>query len=189
MDTQINSKVLIVIPAIPTDDRVWDVADLYESRSEFPCKVKVVFDTLKKDWVAIQNEEFRKSSDFSYYVYGCSDFYPGKGWLKKGFEYIEQGYKLVAFNDGRFFGEIATSGLVERKWAEQNYGGDLFHKGYKHHFADKELSVIAHKQNIMGYNPNAVLFEVDLEREKTGKKRLISEDFRKYKTRKRESLF
>jgi len=142
------------------------VALIHLVRAGMPCEVILI---IQQDgwsgWVALHNWAV-KNLDFDYYCYSCGDYYPGKAYLKMAYEIaIQEGRKLIAFNDGKWGGYIATAGLVEKKWMEKNYDGDLFYSGYKKHYADTELSMIAMEQDVMGYCPDAVLIEIDFEKD------------------------
>jgi len=115
--------------------------------------------------VAVHNQEFRRLSN-PYYLYSCADYFPGRNYLRIAWEAMqEHNAYLVGFNDGKWRGGIATVGLVRREWAEQNYGGDLFFPGYKCHGADDELTNLAMRDGVYHYEPDAVLVEVDYEKD------------------------
>src|SRR5207244_12702181 len=98
--------------------------------------------------------------------YVAQDAFPGRYWLRfalTAFEKPEN--KLVAFNDGKWFGKLASYGIARRDWAEKVYGGALFFPQYRRHYADAELSLIAAQEKGLGYVPNSVLIEVDWAKE------------------------
>jgi len=76
------------------------------------------------------------------------------------------GAGLLAFNDGKWTGRMASFGLADRHWLQGIYGpGNLFHAGYRHHYGDVELSLIAREQKRYVYDANAVMIEVDYAKE------------------------
>lgn len=164
-------KILIIIPTRPED--VWDAtrtAELHKSRSRLDptdsVDVKLMIDYEKIGWVAMINKTVRNNPDYDYYLYSCADYLPGKGYLYMALNDAKKGWKMVAFNDGKWQGRIATVALVEKNWMQKNYHGDMFYKGYKSHFADTELTILAISDKVMIYNPFAVLMEIDYDKEK-----------------------
>ena len=73
---------------------------------------------------------------------------------------------LFAFNDGKWFGQLAGFGLVRRSWVNRLYDGALFHPAYHQHYADTELTLIARQQGALLHDPNALLIEVDPQKDK-----------------------
>jgi hypothetical protein len=72
---------------------------------------------------------------------------------------------LFAFNDGKWQGMLASFGMVNRHWAEQNYNGDLFKPTYHRHYADVELTLLAMEQGMYRSDARSVLVEIDWEKE------------------------
>jgi hypothetical protein len=62
---------------------------------------------------------------------------------------------------------LAAFGLASRAWAAANYAreageqGPFFHPSYQRHYADAELTVLAHHAKGYVYEPHSVLIEVD----------------------------
>jgi hypothetical protein len=96
-------------------------------------------------------------------AYVAEDAFPGRYWLRFALaemaRHPEAG--LLAFNDGKWFGQLAGFGLVRRRWLAPLYGGLLFHPGYERHYGDTELTIVALQQRALAYHPHAVLVEVD----------------------------
>lgn len=96
-------------------------------------------------------------------VYAAQDAFAGRYWLRTALACLkahpEKG--LLAFNDGKWFGHLAGFGLARRSWLDSVYGGDLFFRGYRQHYGDTELSVVAAQQGALAYDPHAMLIEVD----------------------------
>ena len=136
------------------------VAVLHSVRAGVPVNVYLVQDMEGIGWVAMQNWAFKHTSS-KYYIYSCCDYVPGKLYVTLALKAMKDKVKLVGFNDGKWRGLIATVGLIEREWAQKNYDGNLLDPVYRHHWADTELTILAQEKGVYGYNPNAVLFEVD----------------------------
>lgn len=101
-----------------------------------------------------------KNIDANYYVYVAEDAYGGKDWLKIAYETMEkENSSLLAFNDGKWFGKLASFGMISQKFAREN--GYLLNPVYKSHYADTELTLIAMNNNSFSYNPESILIEVD----------------------------
>ena len=96
-------------------------------------------------------------------VYVAEDAFPGRYWLRIALAEMARhpDAGLLAFNDGKWFGQLAGFGLVRRRWLAPLYGGLLFHPGYERHYGDTELTIVALQQRALAYHPHAVLVEVD----------------------------
>jgi len=96
-------------------------------------------------------------------VYAAQDAFPGRYWLQRASACLGADPRkgLLAFNDGKWFGHLAGFGMVRRRWLQGVYGGSLFHPGYRQHFGDTELSVVALQHGGLAYDPHALLVEVD----------------------------
>lgn len=143
-------------------------ANLLSERSGCSIKVFVIEDDIGFGFIQISNLMF-KSSNAPFFAYVAQDAFPGRYWASiaiKSLENSKQG--LLAFNDGKWFGKLAAFGLLRRNWANKNYNGNLFHPGYQSHYADTELTLIASQENQLCYNANAVLVEVDYDKDKKG---------------------
>lgn len=126
-----------------------------------------VFDDLQQGFVATANRVFTATRS-PHFAYVAQDAFAGRGWLAAAVSKAEAASAgLIAFNDGKWRGELAAFGLVERWWATGNYDGLLFHPGYKRHYADTELTLLAAAQEKLAYDPNAVLIEVDWEKDRS----------------------
>ena len=124
-----------------------------------------IHDTAGKGFIKVANSAFRRSVA-PYFAYVAQDAFAGREWLSSALEAIDKnGGGLLAFNDGKWAGRLAAFGLARREWAQGNYDGDLFHSGYKRHYADVELTLIAMQQRRLRYSPNALLVEVDWKKE------------------------
>jgi hypothetical protein len=96
-------------------------------------------------------------------VYAAQDAFAGRLWLQHALQGVSANPKarLLAFNDGKWFGQLAAFGMVQREWVLGLYGGCLFYPGYRHHYGDVELTLLARQQQALAYHPHALLVEVD----------------------------
>jgi hypothetical protein len=99
----------------------------------------------------------------AFFIYTAEDAFAGRLWLRFALQALQNKPQagLVAFNDGKWFGQLAGFGLVRRAWLAPLYGGSLFFPGYARHYGDTELTLIARQQDALAYHPHAVLVEVD----------------------------
>lgn len=142
-------------------------AQLMCSRSGVTDAVLVaVLDDAREGFVAIANRAF-SLTDSRYFGYVAQDAFAGRQWLRLALQTLEQQNKgLLGFNDGKWGGLLAAFGLGRRDWLARNYGGTLFFDGYEQHYADTELTVLALGNAQYCYNSQAVLVELDWEKDK-----------------------
>lgn len=127
-----------------------------------------VADDERAGFIAVANAVFRRSSSRRF-GYAAQDAFAGRDWLKRAETALaRQDGGLLAFNDGKWDGVLAAFGLVDRSWASGNYEGELFHPGYRSHYADAELSVLALAGGKHRYDPACLLIEVDWDKESKG---------------------
>jgi hypothetical protein len=117
--------------------------------------------------VAIWNDALVRSAG-TWFGYVADDAFPGRQWLRFARDALARApaANLLAFNDGKWFGQLAGFGLVRRTWVEGLYGGSLFHPGYRQHYGDTELTLIARQQQTMMYEPHAMLVEIDEQKDR-----------------------
>ena len=163
----LNDKVVVVLPYIKDKERVDRLGKLIKKRAGIEnIEVYSIQDTLGLGWIGIHNR-LSKQLEYDWYVYGCDDYFPSRDFIKMA---IEHAYKvekrLIGFNDGKWFGKNATSGMVHKSLLPQLYGNnDLFYKRYKHHGADPDLTEKCILMNEYSYCPEAVFIEVDYEKD------------------------
>lgn len=127
-----------------------------------------VYDDSRAGFVAVANRLFRGSTSASF-GYVAQDAFAGRDWLARGQAALAaRAGGLLAFNDGKWGGALAAFGLAERGWAAGNYDGDLFHPGYRSHYADAELTVLALAAGRHRYDPESLLVEIDWDKESKG---------------------
>ena len=158
-----HDQVVIVLPFIDKDLAV-KTADVLKRRALNEGLLVLVEDDLRIGFIQVANMIFSRSNSI-YFGYLAQDAFPGDGWLRCGIDVLKKsGANLLAFNDGRFYGNIAVFGLVRRAWAQSIYRNCLFYPGYKSHFGDTELSVLALSDQKLVFSPNCILIEVDYEK-------------------------
>lgn len=137
-------------------------AQLMLSRAGAPLQVLAVQDDLGAGPVPIWNLGARHTRG-EFFLYVAEDAFAGRYWLRFALQAMQSkpGTGLLAFNDGKWFGQLAAFGLVRRTWLAPLYGGPLFHPGYAQHYGDTELTLIARQHDALAYHPHALLVEVD----------------------------
>lgn len=131
------------------------------TRAGTPMRLILVEDNSALGFIGIANRVFQTCNK-PYFVYLAQDAFPGRFWLDIALQTIKTQQKgLLAFNDGKWFGQLAAFGLVQREWVEKIYHGPLFWPSYQSHYADTELTLIAQAQQQLAYHPHALLIEVD----------------------------
>jgi hypothetical protein len=166
---QLQKKSADVILVMPYLDQAMAerCADLMSRRAGTEGLIIAVHDTDRNGFIAVANRIF-ENTESEYFGYVAQDAFPGKQWLDLAVKTLRrQRASLLAFNDGKWKGALAAFGLAERKWARNNYEGMFFFPDYRSHFADVELTVLAISQKQYCYNANAVLVEVDWDKDKT----------------------
>lgn len=175
-----HPKVTVILPAIDME-KAKKTATLMKKRANYPFEMLVVEDVNRTGFMAtLQTAINNNPSDF--YVYTAEDAFVGNDWLKIAMETIEkENAGLFAFNNGRWGGKMAAFGLVRHSWMVHNYGGNLFYNGYKTHYGDVELTLIAKDQGKFAYNGDAVMTEIDYDKDKKGTNLMDKQLFNKRK--------
>jgi len=162
-----NDAAVLVLPYID-QGQVDRLAPVLARRAMADGLLVLVNDSLRLGFVKVANLVFARSQS-KYFGYLAQDAFPGEGWLRCGLNTIGKNESwLLSFNDGRFFGNIAVFGLLLRAWARAMYHNCVFFPGYKSHFGDTELSVIALAHSKLVFNPGCMLCEVDYDKDKKG---------------------
>lgn len=155
---------LVVMPFIDVDAARRSASQLAR-RAGRAGRLLCVQDVRRAGFIAVANAVFRRSAA-PYFAYLAQDAFGGRRWLEHGLAKLDEDKgALLAFNDGKWGGALAAFGLVERSWAFENYEGDLFHPGYRRHYADVELTLIAMQQRRLRFEPVALVVEVDWDKE------------------------
>jgi hypothetical protein len=141
-------------------------AELMVSRAGAELTVLAVHDDLGAGPMAIWNCAVARTRG-AFLIYCAEDAFAGRYWLRFALQAMQKpGAGLLAFNDGKWFGQLAAFGLVRREWIEPIYGGFLFNPEYAQHYGDTELTLIARQQQALVYHPHALLIEVDHAKDK-----------------------
>lgn len=169
-------NIVVLMPSINKEKAEATVNQL-ATNAGIKARYAVIEDKEREGYVSMVNKGFNLYKDADFIVYVAEDAYGGRDWLLKAWETMEDKYAgLLAFNDGKWDGRLASFGMVRRDWLEYVYKGEfLMNPVYKSHYGDTELSVIAMSQGKLIYNPNCVLVEIDPEKEKHG----VNEDDKK----------
>lgn len=155
---------LVVVPVIDLEMGK-KAASLAASRANAQGLVLVVLDSARIGLIKVHNQVFQNSKS-AYYAYLAQDAFVGRNWLSLGVDALNaQGAGLLGFNDGKWQGQLASFGLARRQWVNDVYGGCFFFEGYSSHYADTELTLIAREQGRYVYEPNAVVIEVDWDKD------------------------
>lgn len=186
-----RGETLVVMPA--TDmDAAQKTADMLVKRAGADFEMLIVDNSDEKDrkgFIESFNMATLSRPEFDQYVYLAQDVFPGRNWLRIGLNSLGQ-YGVLGFNDGKWSGELASFGIVTREFIDE-HGYDHedrnvpFFPGYHSHYADTELTVVATRKGAYTNNPNAVLVEVDYEKDK---KRVNSDDKKLYGERKKSGF-
>jgi hypothetical protein len=161
----LDAPVVAVLPWLRRDAAA-RAAQLMLSRAGAALQVLAVQDDLATGPVAIWNLAARRTRG-TFFIYCAEDAFAGRYWLRLALQAMQQkpGAGLLAFNDGKWFSQLAAFGLVRRSWLAPLYGGSLFFPGYAQHYGDTELTLIARQQDALAYHPHALLVEVDYDKD------------------------
>lgn len=159
-----QAPVIFVMPALDRPQACRS-AQLMARRAGADGLILIVLDTARDGFIRIANRAFQRSRS-RYFGYVAEDAFAGRLWLQVAlYAMNKRSARLLAFNDGKWLGRMASFGLAERDWVNPLYGGDFFHPGYRQHYADYELSCIAQAQGVFAFEPASVLVEIDWEKD------------------------
>ena len=161
-----GSDVVVVVPYVKRAQAARTCRILID-RAGSPVCLLPIHDDEQVGPLAIWNRLLQLTHN-EYFAYVADDAFPGRGWLNIALQAMQRHPQagLFAFNDGKWFGQLAGFGLVRRSWVKTLYDGALFHPGYHQHYADTELTLIARQQAALIHDPNALLVEVDSQKDK-----------------------
>lgn len=158
-------KVLVIIPTLHKEIAEQTI-EIMKKRAGYGANYLMVLNEHGKNnnFVSKFNEAV-KDNDADFYVYAAEDSYPGRNWLLEAVTTMkgDESALLLAFNDGKWNGALASFGMVRSTF--RPYNNNIFFPEYKSHYADTELSIVAAQKKGLVYNPNAILMEVDYQKE------------------------
>lgn len=158
-----------------------------KTRAGVEADFQILLDKDQEGYATMCNRFF-KSTEYDKYVYAAADLYPAKNWLIEALtNNLKHDAGLTALNDGKWFGQLASTGMVDKRWAEDNYNGNLFYSGYFGHYNDTELTLIAKQQNRYSYAERAVILEIDHQKALGGKS-VNKDDKKLFKKRKKKGF-
>lgn len=155
-----SNEVTIVLPAL-SKTKASETVELLRHRAGMEANYVIAVDHTRAGFIATVNR-VAQSCPSDYVVYLAEDAFPGSRWLWHAYQRVQsEQLDLLAFNDGKWEGKIASFGMVRLSWSRGLYGSGVFFSEYLSHRADKELTIIAKAQGRFGYSPEATLVEYD----------------------------
>lgn len=124
-----------------------------------------ILDLYREGFISVANLVYSLTKS-KYFGYLAEDVFPSRNWLKNSLIELKNSGGLLAFNDGKWAGQLASFGLCDRALSKLLYGNKFFYNGYKSHFADKELSRLAMSLGRYHYNPQIIMMEIDYLKDK-----------------------
>lgn len=160
----LDTEVIFVMP-FTQPQAAKKTAKLMAERAYHPGQLICVHDDEREGFVTIVNKVF-SASNSQWFGYVAQDAFPGRYWLRIAMNtLLSKNAVLLGFNDGKWLGELASFGLANRLWAQQNYSGNFFNPNYFQHYADTELTLFAQANHRYCYNPNSLLVEIDWDKD------------------------
>jgi glycosyltransferase involved in cell wall biosynthesis len=185
-----KNKAPRVIAIIPTtnEEEAMRTADIMHKRAGIKLDIKIAIDKERKGFVKTFNE-WAKKTDHDVVIYTAQDALVGQNWLLNALRrMMVTNAGLLAFNDGKWNGNLASFGMIQRNWVKDIYGGDFLYSGYSGHYCDTELTQIAKQQGRYTYAENAVMIEVDWDKARGKGKGTNPEDKKLYNERKKNGF-
>jgi hypothetical protein len=183
---QCAAEIILVMPATDLQAAKQAAVLMVQRANHTNALLLIVEDSHQQGFVSLANQCFAATQS-RYFGYVAQDAFAGRKWLQRAHKTLEtSGKGLLGFNDGKWAGMLASFGLCRRSWLLANYdNGTLFHPQYQQHYADTELTVLAMGNDQYCYDPNAVLVEVDWQKDQ---KSVNPEDKALFAHRKRTAL-
>jgi hypothetical protein len=163
---QQKASVILVMPATDLAQATKAASLMVQRAGVDDAVLLVVQDTDRHGFVSVANQCFQATQS-DYFGYVAQDAFAGRRWLQRAKQLMDNSGKgLLGFNDGKWAGRLASFGLGRRSWLQANYpDGQLFCAQYSQHYADTELTALAMGNDQYCYDPNAVLMEVDWDKD------------------------
>jgi len=176
-------KVLVIMPATNKELAEKSSAVMRE-RAGADCDIVMVLDENSQGFNSIINT-VATSTSYEAIVYTAQDAFVGQNWLKHALvTMVSTNAGLVAFNDGKWNGQLASFGLVRMDWVKHVYGGAVFFPGYYSHYGDTELTQIAKQQEKFAYSEKAIMLEIDHDKAVGKGRGVVKADKKLFKKRK-----
>lgn len=180
----ITPKVLVVMPSTNME-QARKAGEIMRRRAGADCDIAIVEDDSHFGFIKVLNMTVEQT-DHKIIVYTAQDALVAENWLKEALiRMLTTNAGLLSFNTGKWNGQLASFGMVQREWVKNIYGGPIFFPEYNAHYADTELTQIAKQQNRYAYAEKAIMLEVDLDKALGGGKGVVKEDKKLYKKRKK----
>lgn len=174
--------ILVIMPHI-NEELATKTASIMKARAGINCKILLVEDKKRQGFVKTVNHVTRNNKA-DLYVYTAQDAFVNRGWLYEAIlEQAKYGAGLVAFNDGKWNGQMAQFGMMTREFAEANFNGGVFPDCYNANYCDVEISQVAKQQGRYAWAQKAIMMEIDYVKDFKGKVNL--EDKALYNERKK----
>lgn len=161
----IEAKAVFVMPFIDLE-QASVATNIFSKRANSSEGILIaVNDIHRVGFINIANHIFQLTTS-ELFGYLASDAFPCRRWLDYSLSVFSNNeIGLLAYNDGKWLGQLAGFGLVRRSWISNYYRKNIFFPGYKQHYCDTELSILAHATGKHGYNANIVIMEVDYQKD------------------------
>jgi hypothetical protein len=158
-----------VVIAIPWTDpeKVMQTVGALTQRAGYPASFLLLEDDTRAGPTRLLNQCFVRTAGIIF-GYLAQDVFPGRDWLSIALKAMKASKNpgLLAFNDGKWHGQLASFGLVNRQWVDTIYSRKgIFFRGYWQHYGDTELTLIAREQKRYVYDPHALMIEVDYKKD------------------------
>lgn len=176
-----DEKVAILMPTI-TKEKAEQTAKILGSRAGYENhEIHILLDEGREGFIKKVNKAVQEI-EADYYVYLADDVFPGRDWLKHAVERMRDTRKgFLGFHDGKWHGQMASFGMIDKDYLKVNYGGLMFFPEYKSHYADVEQTVLAMAQNNYCFDPKSLLVEIDYDKDTKSVNKPDRELFRKRK--------
>lgn len=177
-------KVLVIMPTTDVE-LATKAGEVMKARAGYDCTILIVEDKNRVGFVKTANDTFKSNAhNYDFVVYTAQDAFVGNNWLANALiEQFKTHASVIAFNDGKWNGKLASFGMVEVLWVKTINKGLLFHPEYHSHYADTELTQIAKEQKSYSYAKDAVMMEIDYQKAVGNQKKLVKADKKLYKKR------
>ncbi len=165
-EQQRHASIVLVMPSTDLPQATRAATLMVQRAGVQDAVLLIVQDPEGQGFVRVANQCF-EATQSDYFGYVAQDAFAGRRWLQRAHHLLQtNGKGLLGFNDGKWAGRLASFGLGRRSWLTANYPqGLLFCPDYSQHYADTELTALAMGNDQYCYDPNAVLMEVDWDKD------------------------